>query len=560
MSSLLLLVRLALATAVVLAPGWAVARALGLRGAAVTVAWSLALIFGALAVTFAVGGGIGTTLVLLLAAGLVAAPFALRALPERRPPWWWRVVAAGVALGLLLWHVAGEVGGDGLFHLARVRKLLAFGDLSLESVGEFADGGLHPGYAFPLWHGFLALVAKVAMVDPRDVVVHEPSVLAPVAVLVAYEAGLALFRAAGPAAAAAAAQVALIALAPGHGGSYTALALPATASRQILVPAALALAIGYVASPSRGVLASAAAAGLALAVVHPTYALFLWLPFGGFLVVRWLWTREEAGRIGLALAALVVPAGLFLLWLLPVVRDTASHSPGAGELARGLRQYRGQLDVRSDDLYSLAPELFGRSGSIAVAALVLVPLAAFAARRRWAAYVLGGSLAVLLLCLTPWLFAPFSDAVSLSQSRRAAGFLPFAFAFAGGLVVAAALLRRWLLWTLALAAGIGLEIAYPGDFDYHLTDGGPALATWIAAVGGAVALVAGLAWRRRVAVEGQVGVAAALFLLPVVLQAAWSWSPSDARRPSPLTPGLVDALRHDVPERAIVFGDLETSY
>ena len=108
----------------------------------------------------------------------------------------WR---AGALLGLALWHVAGEIGGDGLFHLARVRKLEEFDSLSLGAVTEFADGGLHPGYAFPLWHGFLALVAKVSFLDPSVVVLHEASVLAPLAVLVAYEAGYALFRAVGPA-------------------------------------------------------------------------------------------------------------------------------------------------------------------------------------------------------------------------------------------------------------------------------------------------------------------------------------------------------------------------
>ena len=46
------------------------------------------------------------------------------------------------------------------------------------SVNEFADGGLHPGYAFPLWQAFLALIAKVAFVDPSKVVLHEASVLA----------------------------------------------------------------------------------------------------------------------------------------------------------------------------------------------------------------------------------------------------------------------------------------------------------------------------------------------------------------------------------------------
>src|SRR6185295_7048256 len=134
-----------------------------------------------------------------LVAALVAAPFAVRRPPVPDIPgraWVW---AAGAVLGLLLWHVAGEIGGDGLFHLARVRKLDAFDSLSLDAVNEFADGGLHPGYAFPLWHAFLALVARVGFLDPAQVVLHEATILAPVALVVAYEAGWALFRRVGPA-------------------------------------------------------------------------------------------------------------------------------------------------------------------------------------------------------------------------------------------------------------------------------------------------------------------------------------------------------------------------
>ena len=69
--------------------------------------------------------------------------------------------------------MAGQVEGDGLFHLARIRKLMAFDSLHLRTVDEFRDGGLHPGYAFPLWHGFLAGVARIAGVDPEQVVRHE---------------------------------------------------------------------------------------------------------------------------------------------------------------------------------------------------------------------------------------------------------------------------------------------------------------------------------------------------------------------------------------------------
>ena len=257
MSGLWLLLQLVFGLAVVLAPGALLARTLGVRGVSATLAWGLALVFAALAVTFVVHGSLTLTLVLLLLAGVAALAVGIvrgrrsdvassrHELPHRGA-----VFAAGALLGLLLWHVAGHVGGDGFFHLARIQKLLAFGDLSLGSTNEFPDGGLHPGYAFPLWHGFLALIAKVSGADPVDVVLHGPTVLAPLAVLVAYEAGWALFRRAVPAATSAAAGVALVAMAPGHGGALTALALPATASRQLLVPAALALALEAVRRPT----------------------------------------------------------------------------------------------------------------------------------------------------------------------------------------------------------------------------------------------------------------------------------------------------------------------
>ncbi len=134
----------------------------------------------------------------------------------------------------------------------------------------------------------------------------------------------------------------------------------------------------------------------------------------------------------LALGALVVPAALFMLWLRPIVNDTRSVSPDADELQRAFDQYGSQLVIRSDTSYNLAPEVFTRSGAVAIAALLLIPLAGFAARRRWAAYVVGGSLAVFAVMLVPFLFTSLADLVSISQARRAAGFLPFAFAFAGG--------------------------------------------------------------------------------------------------------------------------------
>ena len=151
--------------------------------------------------------------------------------------------------------------------------------------------------------------------------------------------------------------------------------------------------------------------------------------------------------------------------------------------------------MHSPTSYHLAPGLVARTGAIAVAALVLVPLAAFAARRRWSAFVLGGTVLVLALELWSFVFPRFSDLVSLSQSRRAAGFVPFAFAFAGGAAVLARALRIFVL-PVALAAGIVLAARVSGRLRRRDSrDGGPALATWIALCGGLAGIVAAVARR-----------------------------------------------------------------
>ena len=554
--------RLAAATAVLLLPGALLARAFGQRGAAATLAWSLAALFVALLAVFGLHTGLWLALVVLALIAAAALPLAFRRRRERADRGSGLVLLAGIGFGIALWHVAGQLGGDALFHLARVRKLDAFGDLELGSVNEFADGGLHPGYAFPLWHGFLALVGELGGVDPSAVVLHEATVLAPLAFLLAYEAGAAVFASAWGGAAVLLAQVAVIALAPGYGGAYVPLALPATSSRQLLVPAVVALFFAYVTRRDRLLLPPLAAASLALAIVHPTYVLFLGIALGGYALVRLAAERgAELREHALGLAAVAVPSGLFLLWLLPIVRDTASHEPDAQERRRALRHYAEQLDVFSDDRYRLAPEVFGRSGAVTVAALAAIPLAALAGRRRWGALVLGGALPIFALTLVSWLFPWLSDAVSLSQSRRLAGFVPFAFALAGGLFVLAHVLR-WAVFPLALGAGIALQLAWPGDFEYGLAEGGPALATWLAVFGGAAAA----AWL-VVARRPESGVrrrwfgaaAAALFVVPVAVHGFANWDPRP-RAGLTLSDGLVRAVRTKVPQGAIVFSDEETSY
>jgi hypothetical protein len=532
--------RLVFGTVVVLLPGAAVARAYGRRSTSAALVWGLACVFVAWAVVFTFHRSIHLAVAVLAVIAIVALVAGRRRSGEgtisHAPVWLF-----GIVLGWFLWHVEGAVTGDGLFHEARVRKLADLTNLHLRTVDEFKDGGLHPGYAFPLWHGFLALVSWFSGLDPEQVVRHEPSVLVPIACVVAWEAGFAVFRSRHAGLTVLIAQLALSCFGAGHGGAWAVLSLPATASRQLLVPAAIAVFF------QQRLLLTAAAFGV-LALTHPTYAVFLLIPL--LAVAFWEWRLWLAGAI---------PTALVLLWLRPLVDETVSHNPSHNEQLRALQHYGDQLVVTNAHHFRLAASVYGRSGTVAVLALVLVPVAALAWRRRWAWFVLGGSLLVLTITLTPWLFVHFADAVSLSQARRFAGFLPLPFAFAGGLAIVT---RRWAALPIAFVAGIVLQRIWPGDFDYGLRNGGPPLATWFALVGGLLAAAAALVFRPRDVREyhGRAAVAASLFVLPVVVHGIWHWSPEPKSDPLALSPRLLHNLRTKVPKGAIVLAPVKVSY
>ena len=445
--------RLAVATlCVLIVPGALVLRALGWPakvGVAIagSVALSLVIVFLALALTFLAAGSLALTLVVILVIALAAVvPAALApAAPIQRADLLAAlgVGLAGVLFALVVWWSNRTLGGDAIFHAARARKLDDLPTLySVNSVNEFRHGGLHPGYAFPLWHAVLALVSRAAGVDVAVTVLRLAAVLVPLAFLLAYAAGRELFRSWAGGVAAAVAQVALLGLGRNTPGSYDALSLPATSARLLLPPALLALAFAYVREGRRTLVVPLAGGALALGAVHPTYAIYVGLAFAGFLAARLVlaWDeRETAVRAAEALGALAVPPLAFFVWLLPAVRGSASVTPSAAQKARDLAHYAGFFDG-SGHLLRLSPEAIARAGPAVVGALIVVPLAALATRRLWAAYVLGATLAVLGVLLLPFVFSTFADVVSLSQARRLAGFLPLPFALAGAAVLAGRIL------------------------------------------------------------------------------------------------------------------------
>jgi hypothetical protein len=549
--------RLAGATVLVFLPGWLVARALGQRGGATMLAWAMAAVFVAWAAVFVVHGTIWLALGILATIAVVAAWLVGRRskpLVSAGPHGRGLVFIFGLVLGAMLWPVAGVVTGDGFFHEARIRKLVDLGNLHLRSVDEFKSGGLHPGYAFPLWHGFDALVAKLSGLDPAVVLSRESSLLVPLACLVAWEAGVAVFGSAGGGVAVLAGQLGLYLFAAGHGGSFALLAQPPSAVMLLFLPAVIALFFGYVGSGRLSLVFALAAAFGAAELINAPYGVFALIPFVAYAALR----RAEWRTSAIALAAACVPILLVELWTLPLVSEWRAYNPSSADLASWLRHYAGELRVWSPHHFRIEPGLVGRSGAVSVAALALVPLAGLAARRRWSAFVLGGTVSLLLLLLVPTLFVRFTDLFSLSSSRRAAGFIPLAFAFAGGLLLLA---RSALVLPAALAAGIALELRWPGDFAYGLRHGGPAIVTWFALVGGALSAIAAFAFRRRKLLEqpGRAALAACLFVLPIALHGLIRWSPLHPTDPGALSPKVERELRA-LPPRAVVIASPELSY
>jgi hypothetical protein len=569
-----LLLRLAGAVAcLLLVPGAILLRALAWPAVpavafTASLALSLGIAFGAFVVTFAFGLSLNATIALVGAAAAAAAVPALRAPVERaaRPE---VLACAGAALGGLLfgaivWWASDRLGtGDVLFHLARARKLEEADALtSVDVANEFRDGGLHPGYAFPLWHGLVAAIARLAGVDVAVVVLHVPTVLTPIAFVVAYAAGTAAFGSWAGGVGVLGAQVAQLGFSRAGTGSFDSLAGPSPITRLVLVPALLALVFAFLRGHGRRLLVPLACASLAVAVVHPTYLIFAAIALAGFAALRVAIGRDrraDAKRLGVGFAAVLVPAGLFFAWLLPVVTSTASYRPSAREEARALRHYGAQLEVVGD-AYRAAPDLITRAGPVVVAGLAAIPLVALAARRAWAAFAVGGTLVVLALLLVPELFVRLSDLVSISQSRRLAQFLPIPFAVAGAAVVLGRLKLAGV--AAALAAGLALELAYSSESTHEVVRGGPSWPLWVAVVGGAAGLVAAFLLRRRLPgfeVTPWAAAAALAFVAPVAVAGLVDLEPASPDDRHALTPGLVAELRA-LDDDDSVFAPVETSY
>ncbi|HEV8156470.1 MAG TPA: hypothetical protein VGP67_13115, partial [Gaiellales bacterium] len=163
---------LAMATTLVL-PGWALACAVGLSRRLDTVGMLGAVPVAGMAAwtpALALGFAVGLTFDMVLAIVAVQT-IVLLALSDPRPqgigaPDRLVLMIAAPLAALISLQWQEPLAGDAVFHLARVRKILAVPHLSLDSVSELVHGKPHAGYVFPLLHAVEAASLRVAGINP----------------------------------------------------------------------------------------------------------------------------------------------------------------------------------------------------------------------------------------------------------------------------------------------------------------------------------------------------------------------------------------------------------
>ena len=126
----------------------------------------------------------------------------------------------------------------------------------------------------------------------------------------------------------------------------------------------------------------------------------------GFVLARLVLVRSWEPlltRAAIAFGAVSAPLIFFLVLFYPVIRSSSSVTPSTSLRDHELANY-GSFVTNLGPWFGMSPDAIARAGPVVVAGLISIPLAAFAARRLWAALVLGGSVVLLIAVLVPPFF------------------------------------------------------------------------------------------------------------------------------------------------------------
>ena len=433
---------------VLLLPGWLALRALELEGdlgraGAAPVAAALGLVAWGppLAVAFLFDLPLGFVLAGVAAEIVVLAVCVRRgcALPSAGA----REIGAGAAgiaaFAYLAWRLSLPVVGDGLFHVGLIRKLEDVPGISFASLSPFLHGPANAGYAFPVMHAAIAGIARLSGTDPVTAFRYVQPLCAALAITSAYALGKALTgrRGVGVLAAIFVAWDMCSLL----NGLVIQINQPAPFSVWVLTPAVLILFLLEIGRVRRAAPATLAAM-VAIALVHPTYAIPALVLAAGLLAGAWLAGGRAIRTPALTLAGSTALIGAVSVWIWAVAIRGGHRHPVLSHADEFLIHGRRALVM-----YPWAP-VFDR-GYVLLAVVLLVVVA----RYRTLLPLAASSVALLLMLLVPGVNTALIAAVGMGQFHRFWQPLTWPAVAAAGACIAAAALGRWA-WPIAVALAL----------------------------------------------------------------------------------------------------------
>jgi hypothetical protein len=375
------------------------------------------------------------------------------------------VLTAGVGFIALLSGERYFADGDSYFHAAIALKLQSFMDPSFWNIGQYRGGDNHPGYALPLWHEAIAVIARLADSSALETMRLLPVVLAPISVLTFAGVAQIAFRSGAAATAAAVAFVGgrMVFTFPAMDGIYNA-AEPRTVASGILLPLVLGLVLLVVGRPNadevgisatdagsaaawKPATALAVCATVVLVYVHVSYIVWLALLLLGVAAVALPlgWKTPELRRAQLAAGGAVFAAAVVsVATLLPAIGRLQDHPEGGtkGGLALASANVDALLVGSGSTLHLRADYI------IWFGAVAFLGLAGTALLGRWLRDPLVGWIPVAstIACafvLIPPAFRWLAESIGVAQTTRVYLIIPWVFGAAALVLIVGGRLDAW---------------------------------------------------------------------------------------------------------------------
>jgi tetratricopeptide (TPR) repeat protein len=340
------------------------------------------------------------------------------------------VLLIAIAFSVILFRIGAYQDGDAIGHLTWVRRLFERGAADQSAFTLYPGGPVYPPYSYNCWHLGLALIARLARVDPVVLWVHLSSFLVVPFIYAFWLLSKRLFESENAA-------FAVTLLYVGVEGVYKGMWIwrlapyPDQVGKFLLIIGLFAV-LEYVLSSRRRLLTIVGLTAFTLPLVHISAYTYYILLVASFTALAWIMRADKARlrRALIALAALMLAAAA----IGAVKLYEFYTSPAASGIIE--RMFESHEFVRlSFDMYIVNPSgLLAQSSKfpylflLNVLALALVPLTFYRAwktRKPWAVFLSAGVLGTVLYIFNPLIVTAVIRILGGNLASRAAFLIPF---------------------------------------------------------------------------------------------------------------------------------------